>query len=257
MPIPERERIASGDPRFLLVRTDDGSLTVEEVATGDTFHSGCGAVTECAQVYAENSGIVGGFRDGRPQAVLEIGFGTGLAFLVTAALANHYGGHLSYYAIDRRKLSIDLTRRVLRGAVGIDPVLDQTSSAVIAAMEDILVAFQRSDLNEPIAQRQITERIELTLQYGDAVEQKIAVGRSFDAIYFDPFHPDSNQEMWSEAMLVEMYRMLVPGGRLVSYCVKSDVRRMLRQIGFDARRVPGPPGGKREVLVAIKGETNV
>jgi tRNA U34 5-methylaminomethyl-2-thiouridine-forming methyltransferase MnmC len=39
---------------------------------------------------------------------------------------------------------------------------------------------------------------------------------------------------------------------LVSYCVNGQVRRALEQAGFKVMRLPGPPGGKREVLAAAR-----
>jgi tRNA U34 5-methylaminomethyl-2-thiouridine-forming methyltransferase MnmC len=43
-----------------------------------------------------------------------------------------------------------------------------------------------------------------------------------------------------------------PGGVLTTYCAKGAVRRMLQSVGFRTERLPGPPGGKREILRAIK-----
>ncbi len=47
-------------------------------------------------------------------------------------------------------------------------------------------------------------------------------------------------------------RELAEGGTLTSYCVKAAVRRSLQDIGFSVVRLPGPPRGKREVLLATK-----
>ncbi len=49
-----------------------------------------------------------------------------------------------------------------------------------------------------------------------------------------------------------MHRALRTGGKLDSYCVNRRVRDDLALAGFEVDRVPGPPGGKREVLVATK-----
>lgn len=40
------------------------------------------------------------------------------------------------------------------------------------------------------------------------------------------------------------------GGMLTTYCAKGAVRRMLQAAGFVVERLPGPPGGKREILRA-------
>ena len=43
-----------------------------------------------------------------------------------------------------------------------------------------------------------------------------------------------------------------PSGILTTYCAKGVVRRMLQSSGFTVERLPGPPGGKREILRATK-----
>ena len=43
-----------------------------------------------------------------------------------------------------------------------------------------------------------------------------------------------------------------PKGILTTYCAKGIVRRMLQTAGFTVERLPGPPGGKREILRARK-----
>jgi tRNA U34 5-methylaminomethyl-2-thiouridine-forming methyltransferase MnmC len=40
-------------------------------------------------------------------------------------------------------------------------------------------------------------------------------------------------------------------GILVTYCAKGFIRRLLKEVGFEVERIPGPPG-KREILRAIK-----
>lgn len=42
------------------------------------------------------------------------------------------------------------------------------------------------------------------------------------------------------------------GGILTTYCAKGAVRRLLQSVGFTVERLPGPPGGKREILRATK-----
>jgi tRNA U34 5-methylaminomethyl-2-thiouridine-forming methyltransferase MnmC len=39
---------------------------------------------------------------------------------------------------------------------------------------------------------------------------------------------------------------------MANYSVKGDVRRALQKVGFTVEKRPGPPGGKREMLVATK-----
>jgi tRNA U34 5-methylaminomethyl-2-thiouridine-forming methyltransferase MnmC len=49
-----------------------------------------------------------------------------------------------------------------------------------------------------------------------------------------------------------MHSALRPGGVLVTYCAKGEVRRAMQAAGFSVERLPGPPG-KREMMRAIRG----
>ena len=72
----------------------------------------------------------------------------------------------------------------------------------------------------------------------------------FDAIYHDPFSPEVAPELWSLELFQRLRQMLRGRGRLVTYCVKSEIQRRLRVAGFEVEKRRGPPGGKREVMVA-------
>ena len=73
----------------------------------------------------------------------------------------------------------------------------------------------------------------------------------FDMVFFDAFAPDVQPRLWTESMLTKFYKALKPEGILTTYCVKGTVKQALRNIGFNLKRLPGPPG-KREMLRAVK-----
>ena len=60
--------------------------------------------------------------------------------------------------------------------------------------------------------------------------------------------------MWEQSLFVTFYKVLNEGGILTTYCAKGVVRRMLQTAGFTVERLPGPPGGKREILRATKSD---
>ena len=73
-------------------------------------------------------------------------------------------------------------------------------------------------------------------------------------VYFDAFAPEKQPEMWSQELFNRLYVLLDKDGILTTYCAKGVVRRMLQTAGFTVERLPGPPGGKREILRARKQE---
>ena len=60
--------------------------------------------------------------------------------------------------------------------------------------------------------------------------------------------------MWSQELFNRLYVLLDKDGILTTYCAKGVVRRMLQTAGFTVERLPGPPGGKREILRVRKQE---
>ena len=242
--IPDRPQRASTDPRFRVLRTDDGSHTLVDVASGDSFHSGSGAASECRHVYLENSGIGDRLRSGRSASVLEIGFGTGMAFAITAAAAIRSGARLEYVAIERRPLDARLVAEVLSPADDLGGEYAAVRQRLVEWLSDVPLRSGESHL------LRIAPGCRMRLEVCDAAEWHPVEEERFAAVYFDPFSPASNPELWELPMLARMHELLEEGGRLVSYCVSSEVRRRLQSVGFTVHRRPGPPGGKREVLTA-------
>jgi tRNA U34 5-methylaminomethyl-2-thiouridine-forming methyltransferase MnmC len=105
----------------------------------------------------------------------------------------------------------------------------------------------------PWERERLTPHVELVLWLADARDYPYDLFSGFfDAVYFDPFSPATNPELWSSAVLNSMYTMLAPGGSLTSYCVKGEVRRALSAVGFHVAKAAGPAGGKREVLICTR-----
>ena len=97
----------------------------------------------------------------------------------------------------------------------------------------------------------ITPRFSLHKIKGDLTTYPLEEN-SYDVIYFDAFAPEKQPEMWSAELLGRIARSLREEGILSTYCAKGEVRRRLQQAGLTVHRTPGPPGGKREILQAIR-----
>jgi len=68
-----------------------------------------------------------------------------------------------------------------------------------------------------------------------------------DLVYFDAFSPEAQPDMWDSEFLGRVIQWIRPGGCLVTYCVKGDVRRRFMDLDCRVEKLPGPPG-KREML---------
>ena len=221
-------------------RTADGSYTLYSADYAQTFHSDRGALTESRHVFLGASGVGARLSAGKGCRVLEVGFGTGLNFFLSADLATANGAELAYCALERTLLSGDSVR-------GLD-------FARHLKRPELLEAFLsfRDSLPERVGEGSYQFRcqgVRLELLVGDATRQALPAAH-FDAVYQDAFSPDSNPELWTKAFLQTLARALKPGGALSTYSVKGEVRRRLSALGLEVRKQPGPPGGKREMLLA-------
>lgn len=291
MPIPNRPRQPTGHAAWQWVVTDDGSRTLWDARVEETFHSGCGAVAETLIVYLDHSGVLSRLRQQVPTRVLEYGLGTATSFLLTAAVAEHYRTPLVFTALECALLpseifgQLDLAKSVescLSGGFARTPVADPqfelSEFAELPSMIDALVeavaGWQQGPITRPLT-AQIGEYVVLQLWIGDACNWTVHPSQIwgshgaasdtkhrhaghaavYDAIYFDPFSPESNPELWTSEVFEVAAAALCLGGVLTSYCVKSIVRRAMQQCGMLVHKAAGPVGGKREVLVAQRPTT--
>lgn len=226
--------------------TADGSRTLYSERYGQTYASHHGALTESRHVFLEGAGVADRLRQSFETHVLEVGFGTGLNFFITADLALQTGTRLHYVALEHDLLESE----VIQG-LGYQDFLAVPSlvEMYVNVMQD-LQENARNDAKGEYVLR-LSGRITLELMLGDATRQHLK-DDTFDAVYQDAFSPEANPELWSELFLKKLHTVLKPTGVVSTYCVKGEVRRRLQSLGFDVQKRPGPPGGKREMLIARK-----
>ena len=258
MAIPKRPTTPTSSTGLHWQTTDDGSRTLWDERLDETYHSGCGALTESLVVYLLNSGVHERLRTGQGSAVLEYGLGTATAFLLTAADAMIYQTSLCSRALEISLLPADILGGLNLNDSSLNPLYRQDFGELLDVAQRLLSDLVEWRTKLPgIVERGVyrcsfRENIELEIVVGDAVEYMPEKPGIFDAIYFDPFGPTSCPELWSLEVFRKAFDGLREGGTLTSYCVKSAVRRELGSVGFEVLRVRGPIGGKREVLIATK-----
>lgn len=221
----------SDKPEITLISTRDGSHTIYVPGLDEHYHSVNGAVQESRHIF-----INYGFHSctASPLRIFEVGFGTGLNALLTAAEAEKGNREVHYTSVEKNPLEADFLKKLNHGSfIGNDGL---RLSALIA--DAPWGESYRICSNFII--RKITGDLE-----ADAFEG------TYDLIYFDAFGPDKQPEMWSPAIFIKIGSITAKGGILVTYSVKGQVRRNLRDAGFTTELLPGPPG-KRQVMRAVK-----
>lgn len=227
-------------------RTGDGSSTLYSERYGQTFHSHHGAVTESRHVFLQGSGIAQRLAAGQASRVLEVGFGTGLNGWLSADAAMSAGVPLELFSLEQSVLPADVVRSLEYGHLLQEPRLLQRYMQFRAGLPEVVPPGQYSV--------ELGPGVSLRLQVGEATAQQLPVDWA-DAVYHDAFSPDANPELWTAEFLGRLRAALKPAGRLVTYSVKGEVRRRLQQLGFEVSKLPGPEGGKREMLVGSRTDT--
>lgn len=217
---------------LLIEKTSDGSGTLYLPELDEHYHSIKGARTESLHVYIHTAFNFCTLREVR---VLEIGFGTGLNAFLTWQQAKENGRRVFYTSLELYPLKWD--------------TVDKLRYTDFMTREEA-VCFQKLhflpwDYPSPVSPG-------YTLFKVQADFRDYALPEFYDVVYYDAFAPDKQPELWEEELFLRIFRQLSPGGILATYCAKGEIRRRLQRAGFSVERLPGPPGGKREILRASK-----
>lgn len=255
---PERPLLETPDPRYQILVTDDGSRSLQDLILNESYHSGSGAAAESYVVYLRNSAVVDLLAADHDTRVFEYGFGTGMNFLMTAALAEVRNAPLYFESWEYRLLPHEVLQllnlpEAIRAAQQLGWLTECGEHAEM--IWNRFLHFRNSlDPNQHGSYVfDVAPNITLNLMLGDATSvQSHGYTKPFDAVYFDAFSPQTNPDLWTNEVLSTAYKMLRPGGKLTTYCVNSYVRKLMTECGFKVSKGPGPPKGKREVMIASK-----
>jgi len=214
--------------------TQDGSHSIFAEQYGVSYHSKYGAITESLHVFID-AGLR--FKAAlKPElSILEVGFGTGLNAFLTWNEAERRNLHVRYVGIEAYPLPCDVAQTL--------NYAEQTNAP--RGTSD----FVR--LHQCTWGRAVKLSDHFVLQKKHIRLEAFRPQERFDLIYFDAFAPQSQPELWTERIMVLMYKALYPDGLLVTYCAKGDFKRTLKNVGFEVERLAGPPG-KREMTRAWK-----
>jgi len=240
--IRQRPLIESGDHRWQIQVTDDGSRTLVIAGSEDTFHSGCGAVAETRHVYLGNSGVTDRLAAGRATRVLEVGLGTGMGMLLTLQAATDGNAALDYVALETDWITA-ATFEFL------NPRQWPCDRDLVDRYVDYRSRYP-AKVHPGVYHWTVDPLRQVSIRVQDLRTAASMNGDGFDAIYFDPFCPETSPELWTCPIFRSLLPLIRPSGRLVTYSCSRPVRDALTAAGWDVRRVPGPEAGKREVLVA-------
>lgn len=222
-------------PQLTIVPTADGSNTIYNAEVGEHYHSRHGALQESLHVFVK-SGLQYFLERNETTEVriLEVGFGTGLNFLLTADTCAGKQIKLDYTGIEAYPVSAEMMRQT-----GYQQYIPK-------------LLWEQFNNNYPAAltgKVEIDNTVQLHIAHSKLLDFKTE--EHVDIIYFDAFAATHQPEMWTEEAIGHTVSFLKPGGVFVTYAITGNLKRMLKSLGFKVEKAPGAPG-KREMLRAVK-----
>lgn len=157
--------------------------------------------------------------------IAELGFGTGLNFLVTLAEWEAAGctGALSFTSFEAFPMTADDMAKAL--GVFADKGIRATKLLELWSPQGGVF--------------DILPNVRLEVIVGDARETLRAWDGCADAWYLDGFSPAKNPELWTPDLMLDVAAHTRPGGTVATYTAAGFVRRGMQEAGFDVQRVPG------------------
>jgi len=245
----------------IIEKTEDGSATLFVPELNEHYHSTKGAHTESQHIFIDMGLKASAAISPR---VLEIGFGTGLNAWLTLKEAEKSGRNVHYTGLELYPLEWQTVEQL-------NYVPNDEQVTVNGEQQTAIELFKQLHTSPWEEEVHLTphftlRKVETDVNKWTMNNEKWAItnnetrsplstiDNSYDLVYFDAFAPEKQPEMWSQELFNRLYVLLAKDGILTTYCAKGIVRRMLQTAGFIVERLPGPPGGKREILRACKQE---
>ncbi|WP_026898682.1 tRNA (5-methylaminomethyl-2-thiouridine)(34)-methyltransferase MnmD [Daejeonella oryzae] len=215
--------------------TSDGSKTLFNSEVGEHYHSQNGALQESQHVFVK-SGLDFIIQKDQKKtiSILEVGFGTGLNFLLSADYCESNSIKLSYTGIEAFPLESE--------------IISQTSyhQYVPPSIWQQFIANYKDAAGKSV---EISNNCKLEISHSKLMD--FSSKNQFDVIYFDAFAAAYQPEMWTLNSLSHACAFLKEGGVFVTYAITGDLKRNMKSLGFSIEKAPGA-AGKREMLRAIK-----
>ena len=187
--------------------------------------------------------------------ITELGFGSGLNFLVTADLwktqisqsNQNKHKHLHYLSIEKRPFKLTDIIRALRCW----PMFSEIAEELISNYPSTSygrhqIQFKKLNLTLTLFYMPVEEALTDLIKESDLQQQKLII----DHWFLDGFAPDKNKAMWTESVCNNIAQLSREGSRLATFSVAAAVKNPLKQAGFIVTKRRGV-GLKREVLSAV------
>lgn len=238
------------DFRFIdgSIITRDGTQTLYNFEYQEAYHSTkAGAYTESLEKFVIPSGIDKLLKNGKKVRILDVGFGLGYN---VATVIN-----FSRQIVEKPKLeiiSIEKDESFLDRIKSIEyPENLQEEYKIITSLEESVVNIADKNLK---CYKKSVDNISITVLIIDGREGIRALnsdGKKFDIVFYDPFSPKVNTEMWTYDILRLVSELIEDEGVFLTYSNATPVKVSLLKAGFRIGYVK-PVGRKSPSIIASK-----
>lgn len=201
-----------------VVRTRKGMLAMRSIAAGEVMHPGVGPLVEAEQLYVRQSRLGQRLRE-RPDGTLvtfDIGMGAGSNAL--AARREALAAPAPAAVLDLVSFERDLGALALALSEPEAFALQGESGDAARA----LLATGRHD----------TPRVRWQLRHGEILAALAQESLAADVVFWDPFSPKANPELWTIAAFSQMRKVAGVHCTLFTYSASTAVRLALLIAGW-------------------------
>lgn len=225
-----------------LRQSKDGSSTLYSNQFNQYYHNPNGAVSESLHVFFEASGLQQALQTQEGITVFEIGFGTGLNFLLLMDLLKSAKSpaRVDYYSIeafpisDTKASGLNYSRHIKHPELAnhIPPIFEGLKTGMNNIKPDGDLAVELHLFNG-------------TFDAFNAEQETLQA----DFIFHDAFSPDVNPELWTVEAFAKLMELSKQTAVMATYCAASKARAAMATAGWLVARAPGALG-KREMSLA-------
>lgn len=214
-----------------LLETEDGSHTLINEGLQISYHSKYGAIQESKHTFI-NTGLDYYVEQSNATTVniFELGFGTGLNALLSMEYAAKNNVTINYHTVETDTVDAGTWQQLNYGTL-------------------LKLQHEFTTMHEADWGKKESYWPNFYINKHQIKFQEWVTSEKFDLVFYHPFTPNAQPELWTVEMFEKLTTMLNKNAVLVTFCCKSEVQRILRDLGFAVELPEGPPG-KREILRA-------
>ncbi|MBI5072416.1 hypothetical protein HZA99_01215 [Candidatus Woesearchaeota archaeon] len=197
------------------ITTLDGSITFHNEQFDESYHSRSGAKEEAVKKFVEPCKIKEIAKTGKLK-ILDVCFG------------------LSYNTVAAIDAALEENPDCKIEAVGleIDTEILNAITEIDAPFTNFFMMREAVKNKKNNSYTYENKNIKIEILLGDATEIIKTINNEFDVVFLDPFSPKKCPKLWTAPFFAQIYKRMVPKGRLATYSCARVVRDNLKAVGF-------------------------